>query len=129
MSNAELVVSFLHAWDEMDFDKAFRLMAPDIVYKNTGYPDAIGHDAVRKTLASLLDKSTLLTSVIHAVAENAEGVVMTERTDTMHLPHGPLSFPVMGAFDVRDGVITGWRDYFDASPFKAGQAMPAGGSN
>lgn len=120
MSNTDLVVSFLHAWDEMDFDKAFRLMAPDIVYQNTGFPDAVGHDAVRKTLASLLDKSTPLTSVIHAVAENADGVVMTERTDTMHLPKGPLSFPVMGAFDVRDGLITGWRDYFDASLFKGG---------
>jgi len=120
MTNSDLVVSFLHAWDEMDFDRAFSLMAPDIVYRNTGYPDAIGHDAVRKTLASLLDGSTPLTSVIHAVAENADGIVMTERTDTMHLAQGPLSFPVMGAFDVKDGLIAGWRDYFDASLFKGG---------
>ena len=39
----------------------------------------------------------------------------------MHMPKGPLSFPVMGAFDVKDGLITGWRrDYFDASLFKGG---------
>ena len=120
MSNADLVVSFLHAWDESDFDKAFGMMSPNIVYKNTGYPDALGHDGVRKTLASLIDGSTPLTSVIHAIAENADGVVMTERTDTMHMPKGPVAFPVMGAFDVRDGLITGWRDYFDASLFKGG---------
>ena len=118
MSNTHLVIAFLQAWDEMDFDAAFAMMSPDIVYKNTGYPDAIGHDAVRQTLASLLDKTTPMTSVIHAIAENTDGTVMTERTDTLHLASGPVSFPVMGAFDVKDNLITGWRDYFDASAFK-----------
>lgn len=118
MSNSQIVVDFLHAWDENDFAAAFALMAPGIVYKNTGYPDAVGHEAVRATLAALIDGTTPMTSVIHAIAENADGVVMTERTDTLHLPSGPVSFPVMGAFDVKDGLIAGWRDYFDASPFK-----------
>jgi len=45
---------------------------------------------------------------------------MTERTDTLHHPNGAISFPVMGAFDVSNGLISGWRDYFDASIFKAG---------
>lgn len=120
MSNSDLVMAFLNAWDERDFDAAFAMMASDIVYRNTGYPDAIGHDAVRKTLASLIDGTTPLTSKIHEIAENANGVVMTERTDTMHLPAGPMPFPVMGAFDVKDGKIAGWRDYFDASLFKPG---------
>lgn len=120
MSNAELVENFLKRWDNSDIDGAFALMSPDIVYKNTGYPDAIGHDGVRKTLAALIDGTSPMTSVVHAVAENAQGTVMTERTDTLHHPKGAISFPVMGAFDVSDGLITGWRDYFDASLFKAG---------
>jgi limonene-1,2-epoxide hydrolase len=118
MSNSQTVVDFLHAWDENDFDSAFALMSPDIVYKNTGYPDAVGHDAVRTTLAALIDGTTPMTSVIHQIAENANGAVMTERTDTLHTAKGAVSFPVMGAFDVKDGLISGWRDYFDASPFK-----------
>jgi len=120
MSNSDFVISFLRAWDERDFEAAFNMMSPDIAYKNTGYPDAVGHDAVRKTLASLIDGSTPLTSEVHEIADNGRGVVMTERTDTMHLQSGPVSFPVMGAFDVKDGKITGWRDYFDASLFKSG---------
>jgi limonene-1,2-epoxide hydrolase len=120
MTNSQTVIDFLHAWDDNDFDAAFALMSPGIVYKNTGYPDAVGHDAVRATLAALIDGTTPMTSVIHAIAENVQGVVMTERTDTLHLPSGPVSFPVMGAFDVKDGLIAGWRDYFDASLFKKG---------
>jgi limonene-1,2-epoxide hydrolase len=118
MSNSDLVLAFLHAWDELDVEAVFRMLSPDIVYKNTGYPDAVGHDGVRKTLASLIDTGTPLTCVIHAIAENADGGVMTERTDTIHYAKGAISFPVMGAFDVKDGLIHGWRDYFDASPFK-----------
>lgn len=119
MTDTELVLAFLKAWDEADIDAAFAMMAPDIVYKNTGYPDAVGHDAVRATLSGLIDGTTPMTSVVHAVAASANGTVMTERTDTLHLPAGPVSFPVMGAFDVKDSAITGWRDYFDASMFKS----------
>lgn len=119
MSNSEIVKAFLEHWDNNDTDGAFALMAPGIVYKNTGYPDAIGHEGVRKTLAALIDGTTPMTSIIHAIAENADGMVMTERTDTLHSPKGAISFPVMGAFDIEGGLITGWRDYFDASIFKA----------
>ncbi|CAN7538458.1 nuclear transport factor 2 family protein [Phenylobacterium sp. LjRoot219] len=118
MSNIETVRAFLHAWDKLDLDAAFPMMSSDIVYKNTGYPDAFGHAGVRQALASLIDTGTPLTSVIHAIAETADGVVMTERTDTIHHAAGAVSFPVMGAFDVKAGLITGWRDYFDASLFK-----------
>jgi limonene-1,2-epoxide hydrolase len=120
MSNTELVIAFLRAWDERDIDAVFRMMSKDIVYKNTGYPDAYGHDGVRTTLAGLIDGTTPMTSVVHAIAENEGGTVMTERTDTLHTAKGAISFPVMGAFDVREGLIRGWRDYFDAGAFKSG---------
>jgi limonene-1,2-epoxide hydrolase len=118
LSNIQTVLDFLHAWDENDFDAAFALMAPDIAYKNTGYPDAFGHEGVRTTLAALISGASPMTSVVHAIAETSDGTVMTERTDTLHLPSGPLPFGVMGAFDVKNGLIAGWRDYFDASLFK-----------
>jgi limonene-1,2-epoxide hydrolase len=117
-SKIELVMAFLNAWEEIDMDAVNRMMSPDIVYRNTGYPDAFGHEGVRKALASLIDTRTPLTTVVHAIAEATDGVVMTERTDTIHHAKGAVTFPVMGAFDVHDGLITGWRDYFDASLFK-----------
>ena len=43
----------------------------------------------------------------------AGDVVLTERID--HIGSGDASFPVpvMGVFEVRDGKIARWRDYFD----------------
>jgi limonene-1,2-epoxide hydrolase len=40
-------------------------------------------------------------------------VVLTERTDTIELGRLRTSFWVCGTFEVHDGVITLWRDYFD----------------
>ena len=45
----------------------------------------------------------------------AEGpVVVVERLDRHRLDHGWRELPVVGVFEVHDGRITVWRDYFDA---------------
>ena len=41
-------------------------------------------------------------------------VVMNERTDVMRRKDGgEISLPVTGVFEVVDGKIAAWRDYFD----------------
>jgi limonene-1,2-epoxide hydrolase len=54
-------------------------------------------------------------------------VVMTERVDVFKLPDKSFELPVMGTFEVSDGKINTWRDYFDMNQFtsqmnKAGPA-------
>jgi limonene-1,2-epoxide hydrolase len=44
-------------------------------------------------------------------------VVMTERVDVFKLPDKAIELRVMGTFEVRDGKITAWRDYFDMNQF------------
>jgi limonene-1,2-epoxide hydrolase len=44
-------------------------------------------------------------------------VVMTERVDVFKLPGKSFELPVMGTFEVRDGKISAWRDYFDLNQF------------
>jgi limonene-1,2-epoxide hydrolase len=40
--------------------------------------------------------------------------VFLERLDRHHLKDRWVELPVTGVFEVRDGRITYWRDYFDA---------------
>ena len=49
---------------------------------------------------------------MHNVAEK-DGVVLTERTDILSGPGIHLEFWVCGTFEVKNGKITLWRDYFD----------------
>jgi limonene-1,2-epoxide hydrolase len=53
-----------------------------------------------------------------AIAENADGLVLTERVDNFVMAGGKkLSLPVMGTFEFTEGRISAWRDYFDLATF------------
>jgi len=43
--------------------------------------------------------------------------VLTERLDVFTFANGRIDLPVMGTFEVRDGKIAAWRDYFDMAMF------------
>ncbi len=47
----------------------------------------------------------------------AGDIVFTERVDTFTLEKGTISVPVAGVFEIRDGKISAWRDYFDMQQF------------
>ena len=49
---------------------------------------------------------------IHHIAVNGPAV-LTERTDVLAIGPVRLQFWVCGVFEVHDGRITLWRDYFD----------------
>ena len=40
-------------------------------------------------------------------------MVLTERVDTFTIGGAVAPLPVMGTFEIRDGKICAWRDYFD----------------
>ena len=44
-------------------------------------------------------------------------IVMNERTDKFEIKGKAISIPVAGVFEVNDGKITFWRDYFDNGMF------------
>ena len=82
------------------------------MYHNVGMEPAVGKDASIASIKGFLDMSESLGFEIHHLA--AEGdTVLTERTDTMTVNGIAAPIAVMGAFDVRDGLIVAWRDYFD----------------
>jgi limonene-1,2-epoxide hydrolase len=44
---------------------------------------------------------------------------MTERVDYVRLGGKTAGLRIAGVFEVHNGVITGWRDYFDPKEFGA----------
>ena len=49
---------------------------------------------------------------------SAGDTVMNERTDALHRKDGvTVELPVMGVFEIVDGHIAAWRDYFDLTMF------------
>ena len=56
----------------------------------------------------------------HVIDIAANGpMVMTERVDVFKLPHKSFELAVTGTFEIRDGKIKAWRDYFDTNQFSS----------
>lgn len=111
----ETVVSFIDCWNRMDMPGAFALMHPDIVYHNIPMEAVRGHDGVRTALAAF-PPIEAVEWITHAIASKGD-VVLTERTDKFRIHGKWVAVPVMGTFEIKDGLIIAWRDYFDLNMF------------
>lgn len=109
--NTRMVEAFLHALQDEDFETIEELFADDLVYENVGLSRIRGGHRTAKLLSRIQGRVGFEVK-IHRIAADGNAV-LTERTDA--LIFGPLriQFWVCGVFEVRDGRITLWRDYFD----------------
>lgn len=98
-------------------DRVLAHFTGDAVYHNIPLAPVTGPDQIRATLEGFLGGVTGVEfEVLHLVAE--DDVVLTERVDVFHLADGrSIRLPVMGTFELRDGRIAAWRDYFDLQTF------------
>lgn len=112
MTPLETVNAFLKVAAQRDYDAALPMLAEDVEYQNMMLPAVHGRDGVRETLEGLLAMCTGSEWVAHRSLTDGP-LVMNERTDRFQLNGEWVDLPVMGCFEVHDGLITLWRDYFD----------------
>jgi limonene-1,2-epoxide hydrolase len=116
MTPLETVNAFIAKIEAKDLDAALALLTDDVEYDNVPMPTAHGVDEVRTFLGPFLDGAAKVEFVVHREAA-AGDIVLNERTDRFLLGERWLEIPVAGVFEVRDGKISLWRDYFDLGQF------------
>ncbi|WP_395307025.1 limonene-1,2-epoxide hydrolase family protein [Mycobacterium sp. AMU20-3851] len=110
--NIATVERFLFSLRGPDLDTAAELLDENLVYQNVGLPTIHGRARALKLFKGMERRSLGFDVKIHRSA--AEGVsVLNERTDVIRIGPVVLKFWVCGVFEVHDGRITLWRDYFD----------------
>ena len=115
-SPTEIVKKFCDAWSNNDLDALMAFFADDAVYHNIPIDPVKGVDTIRSTIAGFTQGVEKIEFRVDNIAADGD-VVMTERVDVFHLPGKTIALPVMGTFEVKDGKITAWRDYFDMQQF------------
>lgn len=95
-----------------DNDAAVGLLAEDVVYENSWLPTVRGRDWVRKVFQALLRIGTEVEMHVHAISADGP-TVLTERTDVLQWGRLRIQFWICGRFDVHDGQIVVWREYYD----------------
>jgi limonene-1,2-epoxide hydrolase len=112
MTPEQTVTAFCAVAAKRDYDSALAFLAEDVEYQNMMLPAVQGRQVVRDTLEALLALCTDSEWVIHRQVTSGT-TVMNERTDRFQMHGRWVDLPVAGVFEVRDGQIVLWRDYFD----------------
>jgi limonene-1,2-epoxide hydrolase len=110
-TNSGTVEAFLFALRDQDFETADALLADDVVYQNVGLPTIRGRARVMKMMRAMEGRMGFDVKIHRNVGEGT--TVLNERTDAIVMGPLRLQFWVCGVFEVHDGRITLWRDYFD----------------
>jgi limonene-1,2-epoxide hydrolase len=119
MPNAEQVVrDFCAAASTRDPGILRAFFSDDVVYHNIPMAPAEGIDATMAVIDMFLGMCEALEFEVHHLACDGT-TVLTERTDIFTITGKSAPLPVMGAFNVVDGKITAWRDYFDMAQVTA----------
>ncbi|SEM18750.1 limonene-1,2-epoxide hydrolase family protein [Streptacidiphilus jiangxiensis] len=120
-SPIELVRRFCAAWAEnAGAAELAEFFTDDAVYHNIPLEPTTGRDAIANTISSFIRPGPpgIERIEFHVINIAASGpVVMTERVDVFRLADRSFELPVMGTFEVTDGKINAWRDYFDLNQF------------
>ncbi|MBY4212498.1 nuclear transport factor 2 family protein [Rhodococcus fascians] len=122
------ILEFMSALASNDAAKLIKYFAEETMYQNMPLPAAYGREAVEQTLAGLFTVMSIdAVETFHIGSSN--GLVYTERVDVLRaLPTGKsFSLPVLGVFQMVEGKIAAWRDYFDLREFEEAVDMPLRG--
>jgi limonene-1,2-epoxide hydrolase len=111
----QTVKHFLKAMEPLDYDTAVKSVSANCEYTN---PPPIGTVHGPAGIRSVLEPffAPTLENEFRVLRESATGaLVILERLDRHRLADKWVELPVTGVFEVHDGLITYWRDYFDAA--------------
>lgn len=114
MTNEEIVTAFIAEWDNARPDAAHlaSYFTDDAVYHNMPTAPVTGRAAIQQTLTGIIAMAESRGWEVLAQF-SADDAVMNERIDRFARGDKLVELPVAGVFQLRDGKIAVWRDYFD----------------
>jgi limonene-1,2-epoxide hydrolase len=119
----DVVRRFCAAWGTGDLDTIVGFFTDDAVYHNIPLAPVVGPAQIRATIEGFTGGVDSIEFRVDAIASDG-GTVLTERVDIFRFANGTIELPVMGTFEVRDGRIAAWRDYFDMNQFLSQMPSP-----
>ena len=121
MTPTETVNAFIAAIERKDVEAAVALVSDDVSYENMPMQPIVGPEAMAATLEMFLAPAS---EVEWPVLRQFEvgNVVINERLDRFKIGVGWLELPIAGVFEVVDGRIRLWRDYFDMATYSGQMA-------
>ncbi|HEC11561.1 MAG TPA: limonene-1,2-epoxide hydrolase [Acidimicrobiales bacterium] len=116
MGPSEVVTEFIAAIERQDIAAAVSMVSDDVSYENMPFDPIIGPEAMAQTLGGFLAPASEVDWQILRQVESGN-LVVNERLDRFRIGDGWLELPIAGFFEIVDGKIRLWRDYFDMGTY------------
>ena len=123
MRNRDRLRQLFADLERLDFAAVAAHCSEDCSYEDVPFEaaTAVGREAIRAKLELGLATLERLPTTIHELVEDGD-TMLVERTEVWHHPTGErATLRVAAVFKFRDGLITLWRDYWDAKTLFAQQ--------
>lgn len=124
MNNVEIIRAFIAAWSRLDVDELVSFFTADGVYHNMPLGPVSGQENLRPFIANFLANWTETEWDILNIVGDGD-VVIAERLDRTKVGDTSVDLPCCGVFEMRDGKIAIWRDYFDMATYMNAVTGPA----
>ena len=118
MSNIDKVRKFIAKFEALDVKGVMATFAEDAFYHNIPMEPLKGIDSIRQFIEPFMEPITGISWEVICIAEDENGVVLTERVDTFVFGDKRVVMPVMGTFEFDNDKLINWRDYFDLQEFE-----------
>jgi limonene-1,2-epoxide hydrolase len=114
--NVAVIREFIQAWSSLDADRLAGYFTEDGTYYNIPTQPISGRENVRNFIRAFLATWTETQWDIVQIL-GAGDLVFAERVDRTKTTQGNVDLPCVGVFEMADGKIRVWRDYFDLATF------------
>lgn len=114
--NERVIRDFVEAWSRLDADELVAYFTDDGVYHNMPMGPVAGRDNVRELIKGFLSTWTETTWDLLNLVSTGD-VVIAERLDRTVAGDKSVDLPCVGVFEMENGKIKAWRDYFDFATY------------
>lgn len=117
MQNNETIIrEFLAAWSRLDADKLVSYFTDDGIYHNMPIAPVQGQAALKAFISNFLRDWTETEWDVRVLISSGDTVV-AERIDRTQIGERAVDLPCCGVFEMENGKIKVWRDYFDMATY------------
>ena len=116
--NETVIRDFIAAWSRLDAAELAAFFTEDGVYHNMPARPVAGRANVQAFIAGFAkDWSATTWDIVNIVARG--DLVIAERMDRTRIGDKRVDLPCCGVFEMQEGRIKVWRDYFDLGTYRA----------
>ena len=116
MDNEKIIREFIGAWSRLDAEELASYFTEHGVYHNMPTGPVRGRENVRAMIAGFIGTWTETRWDILNLVSSGD-VVIAERLDRTKAGPKAVDLPCTGVFEMENGKIKVWRDYFDLGTY------------